>query len=188
MLCAGEACVRNLIKEPRYEFKVGYANLDEIDCDRTSLTNELGQSGLATIAFEINNDKYVIGWADSNNMENCLRDYIISRLSGAGIKTLEICTSDTHSTSGKRTNQGYYALGNTSNHDMIAELFLQLSMNSIKKATYAKFELLGSSCTLKVMGNRQFDDYASALNKSMNLTKAFLAITSVYFVIVLVLS
>lgn len=188
MLCAGETCVRNLLKAPRYEFKVGFANLDEIACDRTSLTNELGQSGLATIAIEINNDKYVIGWADSNNMENCLRDYIISKLSRAGINALDICTSDTHSTSGKRTNQGYYALGNTSDHDMIAELFLQLSMNSLNKATYAKFELLGSSCTLKVMGDRQFDDYASALNKSMNLTKAFLAITSMYFVIMLVLS
>ena len=188
LLCAGEACLRNLSKAPRYGFKVGFANLDEIAYDGQSLTSELGRSGLAIIAFEINNDKYVIGWADSNNMENNLRDYIISKLSRAGIKVLDICTSDTHSTSGKRTNQGYYALGNTSDHDVIADLFLQLSVNSINKAASAKFELLGSSCTIKVMGDRQFDDYASALNKSMNLTKAFLAITSVYFVIMLVLS
>jgi putative membrane protein len=188
MLSAGETCVKKLIKAPRYEFKLGFANLDEIAYDRPSLTNELGPSGFAMIALEINNDKYVLGWADSNNMENNLRDYIISKLSRAGIKALDICTSDTHSTSGKRTNQGYYALGNRSDHDMIAELFLQLSVNSVNKATPAKFELLGSSCTIKVMGNRQFDDYALALNKSMKLTKAFLAITSVYFVIMLVLS
>lgn len=188
MLCAAKTCLKNLIKAPRYHFKVGFANLDEIACDRTSLTDELGRSGLAIIALEINNDKYVIGWADSNNMENNLRDFIISKLSRAGIRALEICTSDTHSTSGKRTSQGYYAFGNTSDHEMIAELFRQLSVNSLNKAASANFELLRSSSTIKVMGNRQFDDYASALNKSMNLTKAFLAITAAYFVIMLVLS
>jgi putative membrane protein len=188
LLSAGEACLRDLVNAPRYAFKVGFANLDEIASKRTLLTSELGKSGLATIVFEINNDKYVIGWADSNNMENNLRDNIVAKLSRAGIKALEICTSDTHATSGKRTNQGYYALGKTSNHDKIAEIFLQLSTSSINRATPAKFELSISKCAIKVMGNRQFDDYASALNKSMRLTKIFLAITFVYFVLMLIFS
>ena len=188
LLSAGEICLKELINAPRYEFKVGFANLDDISCNATGLMEELGESGLATIVFEVNGKQYVIGWADSNNMDNGLRDNIITKLSRNGIETLEICTSDTHSTSGKRTRQGYYALGKTSNHDDIAEIYLQLSKKSIEKATSARFELLLSVSMIKVMGNRQFDDYAFALNRSMNITKVFLAITSVAFFAMLILS
>lgn len=188
LLSAGEICLKESINAPRYVFKVGFSNLDDISCNATGLMEELGESGLATIVFEVNGKQYVIGWADSNNMDNSLRDNIITKLSRNGIQTLEICTSDTHSTSGKRTRQGYYALGKTNNHDVIAEIYLQLSKKSIEKATSARFELLLSVSMIKVMGNRQFDDYAFALNRSMNITKVFLAITSVAFFAMLILS
>jgi putative membrane protein len=180
--------LKELINAPRYVFKVGFANLDDISCNATRLMEELGQSGLATIVFEVNGKQYVLGWADSNNMDNSLRDNIITKLSRNGIQVLEICTSDTHSTSGKRTRQGYYALGNKNNHDDIAEIYLRLSKKSIEKATSARFELLLSVSMIKVMGNRQFDDYALALNRSLTLTKVFLAITSVVFFAMLILS
>jgi putative membrane protein len=188
LLSAGEICLKELINAPRYVFKIGFANLDDISCNATRLTEELGQSGLATIVFEVNGQQYVLGWADSNNMDNSLRDNIITKLSRNGIQVLEICTSDTHSTSGKRTRQGYYALGNKNNHDDIAEIYLRLSKKSIEKATSARFELLLSVSMIKVMGNRQFDDYALALNRSLTLTKVFLAITSVVFFAMLILS
>ena len=121
-------------------------------------------------------------------MDNSLRDNIITKLSRNGIHTLELCTSDTHSTSGKRTRQGYYALGKTSDHDDIAEIYVQLSKKSIQKAASARFELLSSVSMIKVMGNRQFDDYAFALNKSMKITKIFIAITSAVFFASLILS
>ena len=187
LLSAGEICLKEMINAPRYGFKVGYANLDDISCNTTGLMEELGQSGLATIVFEVAGNQYVIGWADSNNMDNSLRDNIITKLSRNGVQTLELCTSDTHSTSGKRTQQGYYALGKTSNHDDIAEIYVQLSKKSIQKAASASFELLSSISMIKVMGNRQFDDYAFALNKSMKVTKIFLAITSAVFFASLIL-
>ena len=34
---------------------------------------------------------------------------------------LEICSSDTHSSSGKRTRLGYYALGNVTNYEKLLE-------------------------------------------------------------------
>jgi len=188
LLSAGESCLKELINAPRYVFKVGFANLDDISCTTKGLRKELGQSGLATIVFEVNGKQYVVGWADSNNMDNSLRDNIINKLSRNGIQVLEICTSDTHSTSGKRTRQGYYALGKTTNHEDIAEIYLQLAKKASEKATSARFELLLSVSMIKVMGNRQFDDYALALNRSLNLTKVFLAVTSVVFFVMLILS
>jgi putative membrane protein len=188
LLSAGKNCLKELINVPQYEFKVGFANMDDISCNLTRLKEELGQSGLATIVFEVNGNQYVIGWADSNNMHNNLRDNVITKLARNGIQTLELCTSDTHSTSGKRTRQGYYALGNISKHEEIAEIYLQLSKKSIEKATSARFELASSVSMIKVMGKRQFDDYALALNRSMNITKIFLAITSAVFVTMLIFS
>lgn len=186
LLSAGKNCLKELINAPQYEFKVGFANMDDISCNPTRLKEELGQSGLATIVFEVNCNQYVIGWADSNNMHNNLRDNVVTKLARNGIQTLELCTSDTHSTSGKRTRHGYYALGNISKHEEIAEIYLQLSKKSIEKATSARFELASSVSMIKVMGKRQFDDYALALNKSMNITKIFLAITSAVFVTMLI--
>jgi putative membrane protein len=188
LLSAGKNCLKELINAPQYEFKVGFANMDDISCNPTHLNEELGQSGLATIVFEVDGNQYVIGWADSNNMHNNLRDNVITKLARNGIQTLELCTSDTHSTSGKRTRHGYYALGNISKHEDIAEIYLQLSKKSIEKATSARFELASSASIIKVMGKRQFDDYASALNRSMNITKIFLAITSAVFVTMLIFS
>ncbi len=188
LLSAGKNCLKELINAPQYEFKVGFANMDDISCNPTRLKEEVGQSGLATIVFEVNGNQYVIGWADSNNMHNNLRDNVITKLARNGIQTLELCTSDTHSTSGKRTRQGYYALGNISRHEEIAEIYLQLSKKSIEKATSARFELASSVSVIKVMGKQQFDDYALALNKSMNITKIFLAITSAAFVTMLIFS
>jgi putative membrane protein len=188
LLSAGKNCLKELVKAPQYEFKVGFANMDDISCNPTRLKGELGQSGLATIVFEVNGNQYVIGWADSNNMHNNLRDNVITKLARNGIQTLELCTSDTHSTSGKRTRHGYYALGNISKHEEIAEIYLQLSKKSIEKATSARFELASSISMIKVMGKRQFDDYAIALNRSMNITKIFLAITSAVFVTMLIFS
>ncbi|MGC2575848.1 MAG: DUF2070 family protein [Candidatus Nitrosopolaris sp.] len=188
LLSAGKNCLKELINAPQYEFKVGFANMDDISCNPTHLNEELGQSGLATIVFEVDGNQYVIGWADSNNMHNNLRDNVITKLARNGIQTLELCTSDTHSTSGKRTRHGYYALGNISKHEDIAEIYLQLSKKSIEKATSARFELASSVSMIKVMGKRQFDDYASALNRSMNITKIFLAITSAVFVTMLIFS
>lgn len=188
LLSAGKNCLKELINAPQYEFKVGFANMNDISCNPTRLKEELGQSGLATIVFEVNGNQYVIGWADSNNMHNNLRDNVITKLARDGIQTLELCTSDTHSTSGKRTRHGYYALGNIGKHEEIAEIYLQLSKKSIEKATSATFELASSISMFKVMGKRQFDDYAIALNRSMNITKIFLAITSAAFVTILIIS
>ena len=188
LLSAGKNCLKELINAPQYEFKVGFANMDDISYNPTRLKEELGQSGLATIVFEINGNQYVIGWADSNNMHNDLRDNVITKLARNGIQTLELCTSDTHSTSGKRTRHGYHALGNISKHEEVAEIYLQLSKKSIEKATSARFELASSVSMIKVMGKRQFDDYAIALNRSMNITKIFLAVTSAVFVTMLIFS
>ena len=122
------------------------------------------------------NKKYAIGWADSNNMENQVRVAVISDLKSHGFNMIEICTSDTHSTSGKRTRHGYYSLGSITSRKEIAGHYRQLASESFAEIKRCSYKLLSVESNVKLMGKGQFDDYSQSLDRSMNLTKIFLAI------------
>jgi putative membrane protein len=187
MISAAKHCLNELIHARQHEFKIGFSSSAELSYNIESM-QDLGQSGLSSLLLLVEEKEYFIGWADSNNMDNGLRDYIISRLNNNRINMLEICTSDTHSTSGKRNRQGYYTFGNISKPDEVANIYLQLSRKSIEKASPSTYELLSSRSAIKVMGKNQFKDYSIALEKSMNLTKIFLVITVMVFIGMLIFS
>jgi putative membrane protein len=186
LIASAKQCLDQLKKQPQRHFKIGFASLDDVDY-RIDRTDELGQGGLAVLAISIDNKNYVIGWADSNNMENTARDYIVSKINRDAIM-LEICSSDTHSTSGKRTREGYFALGTTTNLDKIATAYIELCSKAIGMAAESAYEFACAQSAIKVMGKKQFEDYSSALDKSVNVTKIFIAITVASFVTMLALS
>lgn len=187
MVSAAKRCLNELRHARQHKFKIGFSSSAELSYNIESM-QDLGQSGLSSLLLLVEENAYFIGWADSNNMDNGLRDYIISRLNNNKINMLEICTSDTHSTSGKRNRQGYYTFGNISKPDQVANIYLQLSRKSIEKASPSTYELLSSRSAIKVMGKNQFKDYSIALEKSMNLTKIFLVLTLMVFVGMLIFS
>ncbi len=187
MICAAKQCLNQLKHARQQEFKIGFTSSAELPYNIDSML-DLGQSGLSSLLLLVEEKAYFIGWADSNNMDNGLRDYIISHLNSNRINMLEICTSDTHSTSGKRNRQGYYTFGNISKPDQVANIYLQLSRKSIEKASPSTYELLSNRSAIKVMGKNQFKDYSIALEKSMNLTKIFLVITLLVFIGMLIFS
>jgi putative membrane protein len=187
MISAAKDCLNKLKQVRQHEFKIGFTSSAELSYNIESM-QDLGQSGLSSLLLLVEEKAYFIGWADSNNMANGLRDFIISRLNNNTINMLEICTSDTHSTSGKRNRQGYYTFGNISKPDHVANIYLQLSRKSFEKASPSTYELLSSRSAIKVMGKNQFKDYSIALEKSMNLTKIFLVITLIVFIGMLILS
>jgi putative membrane protein len=189
LLSSAKICLQHLKEAAQYEFKIGFANSDDIGYNTSSM-KDLGQSGLATLYIEINDGRgqYIIGWADSNNMEKGLHDHIVSKLRENKVNVLEICTSDTHSTSGKRNRLGYYTLGNLTPHAEIAEIFVELSKKAIakKSTTMSSFELMSSESTIKVMGKDQFDDYSSALDNSMKVTKVFAGIALAVYIAMII--
>jgi putative membrane protein len=187
ILSAAKKVLAKLKTIPQNEFTIGFSNLDDIGI-KDPLMQDIGHSGLATIAIQTLGKQFVIVWADSNNMENGLRDRIISDLASQEIEVLEVCTSDTHETSGKRNRHGYYTFGNLSDHGKVSDLCLKLARNAIQTASKATFDLLITNSKVKVMGKRQFDEYSTALDRSMRITKIFLAITMLTFVIMLIAS
>jgi putative membrane protein len=194
-LCAREALDR-IKGSQQHRFSVGYSaslchkknNGDLIETKNPiEWREDMGQSGLAVLAIKVNQQTYAIGWADSNNIENHVRDYVLTQLYSRGLNMVEICTSDTHYTSGKRTKQGYYPLGSMTDVDEILAQFEELTCNSFDDPKECSFSHLSVDSEIKVMGKGQFDDYSKALDKSMNLTKIFLAISgSVAFSMLLI--
>jgi putative membrane protein len=187
MISTAKHCLNELKHTKQHEFKIGFANSDDLSYNMKSM-QDLGQSGLSSLLLLVEGNAYFIGWADSNNMRNDLRNYIISQLNDDRINMLEICTSDTHSTSGKRNRQGYYTFGSLSRPEEVARIYLHLARKSIEKATPATFELLSNRSAIKVMGKNQFKDYSIALDKSMNITRLFVVITILVFIGMLIFS
>jgi len=176
--------LEKLKTEKYYPYKVGYSNSLKSEFKFI----ELGGAGIGVLDIHISNQDYLIGWSDSNNLVNGLRLQILREMKEAGINMLDICSSDTHSSSGKRTRQGYYALGNVTNTKDIVRAFIDISQNAISKISPSSFSYFDTYSQVKLMGRDQFDNYASALNKSMNITKVSLAITVIFYVTMLIIS
>jgi putative membrane protein len=186
LLTSGKQCLEQLKKQPQKEFKVGFASLDNIQ-HRLDRTDELGDGGLVVLVISVDDKNYAIGWADSNNMDNIVRNHVVSNIKD-NVTMLEICSSDTHSTSGKRTREGYFALGTIGNLHDIAETYIRLCAKATEMAARSTFEVACAQSAIRVMGKKQFEDYSSALDRSINITKIFVTITVVTYIAMLVLS
>jgi putative membrane protein len=176
--------LKKLKGQQYYSYKIGYSN----SLRSGFKFSELGGAGIGVLNINIDNKDHLIGWSDSNNFVNGLRTQILADLKLAGINMLEICSSDTHSSSGKRTRQGYYALGNVTNEKDIIRAFSEISQKAMSKTFPSSFSYLDSYSQVKLMGRDQFDNYASALNKSMSITKVSLGITVIIYISMLVIS
>ena len=185
LVAAAEECLNRLRDSPQYEFRAGFASLGDVS-HTLEKAPELGQSGIAVTVLEIGDSSYGIGWADANNMENNLRDRIISRVNQ--VKLLDVCTSDTHATSGKRTREGYFALGTVSSQERIVTAYSEMFTVALERLQPCSFETSVASSKIKVMGKKQFEEYSSALDRSMNITKAFVAVTFAAFISMQVLA
>jgi putative membrane protein len=186
----GKKCLEKIKDSEQFLFKVGYANSFQIDQTKNEIKKspDLGNGQFGLLTISIKNKEYVLCWCDSNNMKNGIREKIMNDLNLEGYNVIEICTSDTHSTSGKRNTKGYYTLGDTTNETKITDIFRQLVKLSQKSINESIYEIYKSESQVMVMGNDQFDDYSNALEKSFKVTKIFLAVTFVIYIAMLLIT
>ncbi len=137
---------------------------------------DLGMAGLGILCLKINNEKYFLGWADANNMENGVREQVVSDFAKHGFTLLEICTSDTHytNTAKIRNRNGYYQLGLITGAEKLSKWFLDIAKIAETKITSAKYEILENQTDVKIMGQGIFEDYSKALDNSLKITKGFM--------------
>lgn len=179
MLQAAKATLETLITKPNHPFEFGYANSDDMKIN----TPDLGPGGLGILCLKINNSKYFLGWADSNNMENGVREEIVASFAKNNLSLLEICTSDTHfSSTIVRNRTGYYPFGKVAKHEDISNWYLKIAEDADKKLTPATFEILEQKTDVKVMGTKSLGDLSAALDKCMTISKMFVGGSLVLFI------
>ena len=179
MLNAAKSCLDTLITKDSFPIEFGYANSDGMDV----WTEDLGMGGLGIVCLKINNKKYFLGWADSNNMENGVREKIIENFTKKEYQLLEICTSDTHYAPVKARNRnGYYQLGLITSADKLSKWLFEIAINAEKNTTTAKFEILENETKVKVMGQGIYQDYSKALDNSLKITKGFVIGGLLFFI------
>ena len=172
MLKAAKSCLDALVARRAHRLEFGYANSAPMGVSGP----DLGLGGLGMLCLRLGGRRHFVGWADSNNMENGVREHVVARLAEAGYDLLEICTSDTHfSRKTVRTRQGYYQFGIVTDRDRIADWFLELARRADAAVRPAAFELLEARTQVRVMGPQIFGDYKRALDRSLALSKAFTA-------------
>jgi putative membrane protein len=184
MLKAAKATLETLITKESYPLEFGYANSDDMNLE----VDDLGPGGIGVLCLKINNSKYFLGWADSNNMENGLREQIVNNFSQNNLNLLEICTSDTHySSTLVRNRTGYYQFGKITKVQNATEWYLKIAREAEKTLTPATFEIMEQKSDVKVMGSAIFEDLSRALDKSLTITKAFMGGSLAFFIATLFL-
>jgi putative membrane protein len=184
MLKAAKTALETLITKERYQLEFGYANSDNMKLN----TADLGPGGLGVLCLKINDLKYFLGWADSNNMENGLREKIVNHFSKNGLNLLEVCTSDTHySSTLVRNRTGYYQFGKITKIEDAEKWYLAIAKDAEKNLKPASFEILEQKAEIKVMGTTIYEDISRALDKSLNITKIFMVGSLALFIVTLFL-
>ena len=171
MLKAAKSCLDTLIGKESYPIEFGYANSDEMDV----WTEDLGMGGLGIMCLKIKDQKYFLGWADANNMENGIREKIVHNFADKNYNLLEICTSDTHFAQVKARNKnGYYQLGLITAADKLSNWLLEIAEKAEKEMSTVKYEILENQTEVKIMGQGIYEDYSKALDNSLKITKGFM--------------
>lgn len=178
LLKAAKSNLDTLITKTAMPIEIGFANSD----DQRIETDDLGPGKIAILCMKIGDEKFFLGWADANNMQNGLREEITNHFSKNGYNLLEICTSDTHYKSrNARNKHGYFEFGSLAKADDAKSWFLSLARKADQNVSSASFEFLEQETSVKVMGAKQFDDYSKALDRAMRMTQGFLVGTTAFF-------
>jgi putative membrane protein len=170
LLTASKSVLDTLKTKEVYPLEFGYANSSDMNLE----ADDLALGGIGILCLKLNNKKYFLGWADANNMENGVREEIVKHFSNNGYELIEICTSDTHFSTGVRNRNGYYQFGIVSKPSDVANWYLDVAKKAEKKIDSASFEILEHNMNAKVMGPTIYRDYSRAVDRSMKITKGIL--------------
>ena len=175
---ASKSNLDTLMTKESFPFEIGYANLE----NQKILADDLGPSGIGILCMKIGEEKFFLGWSDSNNMQNGFREEIVNHFSKNDYNLLEMCTSDTHyKTREARNKHGYFTFGSLSAADAAASWYLDLAKKAEQNLSLASFEALQHQTDLKVMGTTLLEDYSKSLDRTMRITQMFLIGTTIFF-------
>lgn len=175
---AAKSNLDTLVTKEAFPLEIGYANLE----NQKILADDLGPGGIGILCMKIGEEKFFLGWSDSNNMQSGFREEIVNNLSKNGHALIEMCTSDTHyKTKEARNKHGYFEFGSISTSQDASSWYLDLARKAEENLSEASFEALHHETNVKIMGTTLLEDYSKSLDRTMRITQAFLIGTTVFF-------
>ena len=175
---AAKSNLDTLVTKETLPLEIGFANLE----NQKILADDLGPGGIGILCMKIGDEKFFLGWSDSNNMQNGFREEIVNSLSKNGYNLIEMCTSDTHfKTKEARNKHGYFTFGSLSTPQDASSWYLDLAKKAEQSISEASFEALQHQTDVKIMGTTLLEDYSKSLDRTMRITQAFLIGTTVFF-------
>jgi len=180
LLTAAKNVLDVLITKTNHPLQYGYANSQSLNIQ----TNDLAGGGIGMLCLAFDQKKYFLCWADANNMENGVREKIITHLENNGCELVEMFTSDTHSTTmGVRNRNGYHELGSVTKSESLANWCLSIAKQAEKNTASGKFEILENSAKVRVMGTGIFEHLSRALDSSLKMTQGFMILCTGIFLL-----
>ena len=171
IITAAKSALDILITKTSHPLRYGYANSKSMNIQ----TGDLAGGGIGILCLAIDQKKYFLCWADANNIENGVREKIVTHLQNNGCNLVEMFTSDTHfTTMGVRNRNGYYELGSITKSERLANWCLSIAKQAEKNIVTGKFEILENQAKVRVMGTGIFEHLSRALDSSLKLTKIFM--------------
>ena len=171
MITAAKNALNILVTKTNFPLKYGYANSKSMNIQADDLAG--GGIGMLCLAFD--QKKYFLCWADANNMENGVREKIVTHLQNNGCNLVEMFTSDTHfTTMGVRNSNGYYQLGIVTESERLENWCLSIAKKAEENIVPGQFEILENKAQVRVMGSGIFEHLSVALDSSLKMTKGFM--------------
>ena len=180
LMTAAKNVLDILITKTNHPLEYGYANSQSMDIQ----TNDLAGGGIGMLCLAFDQRKYFLCWADANNMENGVREKIVTHLKNNDCELVEMCTSDTHSTTmGVRNRNGYYELGSVTKSERLSNWCLSIAKQAEKNIAPGKFEILENSAKVRIMGSGIFEHLSRALDNSLKVTQGFMILCTGIFLL-----
>jgi len=171
MITAAKNALDILVTKTNFPLKYGYANSKSMNIQ----ADDLAGGGIGVLCLAFDQKKYFLCWADANNMENGVREKIVSHLQNNGCNLVEMFTTDTHfTTMGVRNSNGYYQLGNVTESERLENWCLSIAKKAEENIVSGQFEILENKAQVRVMGSGIFEHLSMALDSSLKMTKGFM--------------
>lgn len=107
-------------------FRIGYSNSNDLGFEHGE---DLTDGGIGILLIEAEGRRWVLVLADANNAEPSVKGTVQSALKASGFDLVELCTTDSHNLAAKglAITRGYYALGESTSPDLLAETIVKLA-------------------------------------------------------------
>ncbi|MEM4311905.1 MAG: DUF2070 family protein [Nitrososphaerales archaeon] len=164
------------------KFKIGVSHLSEIA--NKNFASDLGEAGMGLLLFDLEGERYCLIGIDANNAKVGLREEIEESLKSKGVKIAEVCTSDTHSQTGKASNKrGYYCFGELSDKNEIIGAIHELYQLALIRLEEAQFRVKLIKSRVKILGSDAWNYIATALERGISFSKRSSIIVGLLYLI-----